>query len=112
MTEPTRPEPVVDAGKLGGAVAAFASAVGVLAVALGIGLTAEKVNTIAIAIGAVVAAGTAVVALVAPIITARKARNQVTPLSDPRDAQGRELVARERPPGLQQPGVADHSADG
>jgi hypothetical protein len=46
-----------------------------------------------------------VVGAVSAVVAALRARAKVTPLSDPRDAAGRQLLGRQ-----QEPGVADHAA--
>lgn len=121
MTDPTtapvegevldRPEPVLDAARLGGLTAAATTAVGgvvVLVLAGGAG----DVNALGLAVGGAVTAVAALVAYLAPLRQARKARAKVTPLEDPRDAAGNPYGVLQvgRDAGPQVDGVADHAA--
>ena len=83
----SRPEPVLDAGKAAGLVSALVVAVGGALALTGL-VTVEDVTAWSVAAGAVVTAVVALVAYVAPVWQARKAREVVTPLSSPRDSDG------------------------
>lgn len=87
-----RPEPVLDAAKLGGLVAACVVTVGGV-----IGLIAAgrygDLSALGTAIGGAVTAVAALSAYLAPVLQARKARTKVTPLADPRDYRGRRMIA-------------------
>jgi hypothetical protein len=92
-----RPEPVLNAATVAGAISAVILAIGGLLKLAGVlipadydlqGLADDASNAI-LSVGAVWS-------LFGPWITARiKARDQVTPLADPRDARGRRLLPRE-----------------
>lgn len=91
MSDSSRPEPVLDQGKVAGAIAgAVVAVVGVVLLLLrgeGGDLSALEL-ALEGALTAVMAAG----ATVAPIWRAWKARGKVTPLADPRDDDGTPLV--------------------
>lgn len=89
---PPRPEPVLNAAKLGGLVAAAVTTVAGL-IALIVAGKAGDVNALGVSVGAAVTAVAALVAYVAPVWQARKARRQVTPLASPRNNYGDSLVA-------------------
>ena len=83
----SRPEPVLEAARLAGLVSAVVVAVGGALVLLGVA-TLEDVTAWSVAAGGIVTAAVALVAYVAPVWQARKAREAVTPLSSPRDSDG------------------------
>lgn len=89
--EPPRPEPVLDAAKLGGLAGAATTAVGGTVV-LVISGQAGDVGALGLSVGAAVTAVAALVAYVAPVWQARKARAKVTPLSSPRNGDGTPLM--------------------
>lgn len=94
VTQPpigSRPEPVMDAARLASAVSGLVVAVGAILVILGITTQDDVQNWASIAGGIVTALGT-VVAVVMPMWQAYRARPLVTPLSDPQDNAGRELI--------------------
>jgi hypothetical protein len=82
-----RPEPVLDAARVAGLAAAFV--IGVLGVVMLI-ITgqATDLGRLELAVNGLLTAGAALFAYLAPVWQARKARDQVTPLEDPRDADG------------------------
>lgn len=86
-----RPEPVTDAGKVAGTISGVITALAGLAVVVGLA-SAEEANALAVAISGVVMAVAALAAVVVPIWKSYQARNAVTPLADPRDEAGNELV--------------------
>jgi hypothetical protein len=104
MTDPTptRPEPVLAAAKLAGAVSGLVVAVGAVFVLVG-WVSPDEVQQWAVIAGGIVTALGAVLAAALPLITAHGARGQVTPLADPRGVNGDPLVAFD-PPGA-------HAAD-
>lgn len=87
----TRPEPVLDAAKLAAAVSGAVTSIGGLLVVAGL-VTSEEVRAWATAAGAAVVAVGALLGAVLPVITALRARDRVTPLADPRAANGQPLV--------------------
>ena len=89
-TEP-RPEPVVDAAKLAAAAAGAVAAIGAITTLWG-WTTADQVQSLVVLIGGLITAVATLVAVVAPIAAAYKARKQVTPLADPRSRSGAALV--------------------
>jgi hypothetical protein len=93
-----RPEPVMNAARQAGAIAAVILAVGGLLKLLGIVVLADDdLQRLADQSSQAVLAIAGAWALVGPWITARlRARDRVTPLRDPRDASGRRLVPEER----------------
>jgi Flp pilus assembly pilin Flp len=90
-----RPEPVLDAARIGGLIAAL-----VIAVAATVSLVLAgkwtDINALGTALGGVAGAVLALIAYFAPVWQAHKARAKVTPLADPRDITGRQLIARTR----------------
>lgn len=104
MTEP-RPEPVLDAAKLGGLVAAAVVAVLGVVLTVAAGITLDNLTALGVVIAGAVTAVAALGAYLAQVWQGRKARAQVTPLDDPRDEAGRELV----PAGVSD---SEHLADG
>lgn len=94
MTTPdlTRPQPVVDAAKLGGLVSAAVIAVGGALFLILAGVTTDTLGAVGIAIGAAVTAVTALIVYVVSLVQGRKAAEKVTPLEDPRDYRGVQLV--------------------
>lgn len=90
-TSTKRPEEVLNAAKLAAAVSGAVTGVGALLVLAGYATT-EQIREWAVASGAAVVAVGALLGAVMPIITALRARERVTPLSDPRDGAGRPLV--------------------
>ena len=87
----TQPEPVMDAAKAAAAVAGVVTAVGAGFVLVG-WATTDQVQQWAVVAGGIVSAVGALLSVAMPLITARGARAQVTPLASPRDYQGTELV--------------------
>lgn len=86
-----RPQPVLAAGQMAGAVGGVVSALATVAVVLGMVTQTDAdsvVTAVTVAVGAIVTA----VNVVLPIIQAMKARDMVTPLADPRDPSGIALV--------------------
>lgn len=114
MNDPLAPEPapqrepVKQLALLGSLLSAAIVAVGG---AVALIVAHSDLSAIAQAVGgAVVAVGT-LAAFLAPYLAALRARKLVTPLSDPRAADGTPLIREQlRPPGPQRPGVADHAA--
>lgn len=98
----SRPEPVVNGAAAAGAVTAVVGLLGIIAV------TAHWITPEDSAVlGPAVANGViALVGAVSALVAAVRARRHVTPLSDPRAADGTPLVRS----GPQQPGIADHAA--
>lgn len=84
-------EPVINAAKLGGLTAAAVTAVGGVIVLI-IGGRAGDLSSLGLAVGAAVTAVASLVSYIAPVVHARKARTQVTPLARPRDCDGTPLV--------------------
>jgi Flp pilus assembly pilin Flp len=93
-SEDARPEPVLNAARLGGLIAAV-----VIAIAATISLVLAgrwtDINALGKSLGGAIGAVLALTAYVAPVWQAYKARKKVTPLSDPRDAAGRPLTPAE-----------------
>lgn len=88
-----RPEPVTDAAKLAGAVAAGILAVGGLLRVVGVVLPVD-VEDVAQQASNVVLSAAVVWSLVGPWLLARlRARDLVTPLADPIDERGNALIA-------------------
>ncbi|CAL9607984.1 hypothetical protein SUDANB95_05531 [Actinosynnema sp. ALI-1.44] len=86
-----RPRPILDAFKsVGSAVALLGSVVTAL-VGWGV-LSAAQGDAVAGLLGAIPGVVTLVTALLAAFGVVRKSEGQVTPLSDPRDNDGTELV--------------------
>lgn len=109
----TRPEPVVDEGRIAAAIA------GVVVAVLGLVLLvvrgqAGDLTALELAVQGTVTAGMAAAAAIAPIWRAYRARAKVTPLEDPRDVDGEKLVPaslyREKHIDTRTPGVAAHAA--
>lgn len=90
-----RPEPVLQAAKLGGLVAAVVVAVAAV-VSLVLAGQWTDINALGTVLGALAGAVMALIAYIAPVWQARKARAKVTPLADPRDMLGRKLVPQDR----------------
>lgn len=90
---PPRPEPVLNAARIGGLIAALVVAVAAT-VSLVLAGQWTDISALGTALGGVVGAVLALAAYFAPVWQAYKARKAVTPLSDPRDAQGRQLIAK------------------
>lgn len=128
MTDPldVRPEPVLHAARIGGLLAALVVAIAAT-VSLALAGRWTDLDAWGATLGGLAGAVMALGAYVAPVWQAHKARAKVTPLSDPRDADGTPLVAdlgdgstgtpyagpvlpTGRP--AQQPDVADHAPDG
>lgn len=91
-----RPEPVLDAAKIGGLVAALVVAIAAT-VSLVLAGRWTDINALGTTLAGVASAVLALTAYLAPVWQARKARAKVTPLADPRDVQGRKLIAIPRP---------------
>jgi hypothetical protein len=88
-----RPEPVLDAARLAGLIAAVVVAVLGLVALVVAGNVLGNLDALSNAISAAVVAVSALSAYVLPVWQARKARDRVTPLADPRDYKGRKLIA-------------------
>lgn len=93
LPAPVRPEPVKLAGAIGGALAG----VGTIVVALGWVSQANMDATTGAVVG-LVSSVMVLLSIAAPIVTALRARRQVTPLADPRAADGVPLVPEYPPP--------------
>lgn len=106
-----RPEPVLNAAKVAGAVSGLVVAAGAVTTLVG-WTTAEQIDSAAVLVGGLVTALAALVAVVAPLVAAYRARPKVTPLADPRDANGTPLVPATGGHVVtpQVAGVADHAA--
>jgi hypothetical protein len=86
-----RPEPVLDAAKLAGAVSGIVLSVGTVFVLVG-WVTADEVQNWAVIAGGIVMSIGTLLAIVLPIITALGARAQVTPLAAPVSVDGVPLI--------------------
>jgi Flp pilus assembly pilin Flp len=86
-----RPEPVLEAARLGGLLAAVVVAVASV-VSLVLAGRWTDINALGTVLGGLAGALMALIAYIAPVWQARKARAKVTPLADPRDIAGRKLV--------------------
>lgn len=99
MTDRSRPQPVVDlvgeAAELATRVSAFAKGIGAVLVLVGIS-TDDQVSAWATVAGLVVVTGGELASYIYTRVqlarAAREAAAQVTPLADPQDARGVELV--------------------
>lgn len=98
-----RPQPVLDAAKLGGLVSAAVIAVGGAVFLVLAGITTDTIGVVGVAIGAAVTAVTALVVYLVSVIQGRKVSARVTPLDDPRDDRGVQLVPVD--------GYGEHAAD-
>jgi len=94
-----RPEPVLSAARVAGVVSAVILAIGGLLKLVGVTLPEDyDLDAIADQAGNVVLALAGAWSLVGPWLMARlRARDKVTPLSDPRDTLGRKLTPIEEP---------------
>jgi hypothetical protein len=92
MTNPARPQPVLDAAKVGGLVSAAVIGVGGAVFLIIGGVTSENLSAVGIAVGGGVTALVALATYLFSLAQGRKAAEQVTPLSKPQDAAGRALV--------------------
>lgn len=92
----SRPEPVLDAAKIAGAVSGAVTGIGGLLVLLGYAGD-DDVRSWAVAAGGAVTGIGALIATVLPIITALGARGQVTPNSDPKTVDGAPLTPAAQP---------------
>lgn len=91
VDDDNRPEPVVNAARLGGGVAAVVvAALGLIALVLA--GHAGDLDALSKTLGALFTALGALTAYLAPLWQAYKARRQVTPLVDPRTADGEPLT--------------------
>lgn len=88
-----RPEPVLEAARLGGLVSAVVVTVAAT-VSLVLAGQWTDINALGTVLGGLTGAVMALIAYIAPVWQARKARAKVTPLADPRDLLGRKLVPR------------------
>lgn len=89
----SRPEPVMDAAKITAALSGLVTAVG-SAVILGGVATATKVQEWTVVSDAIVAALVTLLSIVLPLVTAKGARAQVTPLSQPQGVDNAPLIHR------------------
>jgi hypothetical protein len=87
-----RPEPVLDAAKIGGLIAALVVAIAAT-VSLVLAGRWTDINALGATLGGVASAVLALIAYFGPVWQAHKARAKVTPLADPRDSIGRRLIA-------------------
>lgn len=87
----TRPQPVTTAGNVAGAVSGIATALGTVAVVLGI-VTQTDADAILTAVTVITGGIVTLITVLAPILKARQARDVVTPLADPRTVDGVALV--------------------
>ena len=92
MTDPDRPQPVLNASKLGGLVSAAFVAVGGAYLTITQGITAKNLSAVGLAVEGAVTAVVALAVYATAVIHGRHAVAQVTPLSDPRDDTMRPLV--------------------
>lgn len=93
MTEPAdRPQPVVNASRLGGLISAVFVAVGGAVLTITQGITAKNLSAVGLSIDAAVTAVVALVVYVVAVIHGKAAAAEVTPLTDPRDDRGRQLL--------------------
>lgn len=87
-----RPEPVLNAAKLGGLLSAFFVAVGgVVALFVG-GFGLDDLGPLGVAIGLVITTGLAVGVYLVQLWQGLRAREQVTPLASPRNSDGIALM--------------------
>ena len=86
-----RPEPVLDAAKIASAVSGTVGAIGAAFVLIG-WATGEQVQSWVVVTGGIVSAVGTLVAVVAPIVAAYRARAEVTPLESPRNDDGVPLM--------------------
>lgn len=93
MTEPDRPQPVVDAAtRLGTLFAAVVLAIGLLWFVIAEGVTRDNIGTVATLAGGAVTALAAFGAYVWAKVQGRRAAAEVTPTADPRDDRGVRLI--------------------
>ncbi len=92
-----RPEPVLDAAKLAAAISGVIAAAGAITTLYG-WTTAEQIQSLTVLIGGLITALATLVAVVAPIVTAQRARAKVTPLADPRNIHGDALTTYDPTP--------------
>jgi hypothetical protein len=86
-----RPEPVLDEAKIVAKVTGLLTGAGTIATVLGLASVADT-STIVIVLTAVLGAGITAVNSILPIVRARIARDQVTPVGDPVSITGVRLV--------------------
>lgn len=89
---PARPEPVLDAAKLGGLLSALFIAAGGVAGIFVAGFTVDDLGALGFALAAVIVAAAAVASYAVQVWQGYKARALVTPLSSPRNADGVPLM--------------------
>jgi hypothetical protein len=82
-----RPQPLLNVATVTGLITAAVSA----AVLLGL-LSQAEADAVSAGVQALIVVAGSALAAVAPVIAAFKARGKVTPTSDPRDDDGRQLV--------------------
>jgi hypothetical protein len=87
----SRPEPVVDAGKVAGAIAGVVTAIFSVLVVVGV-VKQEDADTWLFVLSTFGGAVATLVAAALPIYQAYQARKKVTPLSDPENEEGVALV--------------------
>ena len=94
MTGPVqpRPQPVLDAGKLGGLVSAALVAVSSVFFLVQAGINPGSITALGVSVQGAVTAVVSLLAYLLPKLHAKHAATQVTPLSDPHDDQGRPLI--------------------
>lgn len=87
-----RPEPVLDAARLGGLVSAATTAVIGAASTVVAAIHGQGTDGVGLAVGLALTALLSLVVYVAPYVTARQARQQVTPLVAPVTSDGVALI--------------------
>lgn len=90
--QPGRPESVMNPVKLGAMAGAAVTSVGGVAVLIADGITGDELTPLGAAVSAAVTALAALGVYLSAIFAGRAAREQVTPLSDPRNDDGERLV--------------------
>jgi len=86
-----RPQPVVDAGRLGGLVSGALVAVSSVFFLVQAGINPDSITALGVAVQGAVTAVVSLLAYLLPKLHAKHAATQVTPLSDPHDHQMRPL---------------------
>ena len=89
---------MLDAAKLGGLTAGAVTAVLGAGFTIRVAVATGNPASVGTAVGVAVTAVVSLLAYLAPRRFAREARAQVTPLEDPRDDAGRQMVAITVPP--------------
>jgi TRAP-type C4-dicarboxylate transport system permease large subunit len=92
-----RPEPVLDAARVGGLTSSAVTAIIGLAFTIRQGVSTDNLASLGTAVELAVTAFMSLMVYVIPVAHARIARGQVTPVEDPRDDASRPLVPVSRP---------------